>query len=307
MYRAQGPFEHPILFGVFAASGFGLAWFVFSVGASQTTRLVRTAIAGIATFFSLSMGAFLAGFVQTGMMGYELVTRGWLNRWKALLQVSLGVYLFFYIFSHRGITGIVVEELSFNAFAASVRLHTWQYGFDAALNNPLFGIGFGEWARPGWLTSSVDNFWLLNAMRYGLPAAVMLVAGIVILMRRVALAEAPDARTSACRLGFFTAIVGMAVALASVHAWNALYSYLFFLLGAGVWMARPGEAEYEGRRRGAGGAKASRRMLPRSRREAGAAETQPASGPVAQTQAARRKPAAATRRGPVRPPRPGRG
>jgi len=297
MHRAQGPFEHPILFGVFAASGFGMAWFAFSARGGQSARLFCTGVAGVATFFSLSMGAFLAGFVQTGMMGYELITRRQPNRWKILLMVSLGIYLFFYVFSHRGITGIVVEELSFNAFAASVRLHAWQYGFDAALGNPLFGIGFGDWARPGWLTSSVDNFWLLNAMRYGLPAAVMLIAGIVILIRRVARAEAPDAMFSACRLGFVTAILGMSVALASVHAWNALYSYLFFLLGAGAWMALPAEEATGRRGQRKGGAPAEAQAGPEAAPRS--IKAQPPRGGETFT-----KPV--LRRGPVRPPRLGK-
>lgn len=235
MNRAQGPFEHPILWGVFASSGFALAY--YSLGLQKkAVGLLWTAIAGLATFFSLSMGAFLSGMIQMGLILYDKISGNLKNRWRIFLSMTIATYIFFYMFSHRGLVGIFIANFAFNHFAASVRLQTWDFGTDVVLANPLFGIGFHDWPRPFWLTGSVDNFWLLNAMRYGLPAALALVAAVILIAVRIGRSRIDDPMVAAQRLGFLFSLAGICFALTSVHAWNALYSYFFFLVGAGVWM-----------------------------------------------------------------------
>ncbi|HEU0221891.1 MAG TPA: hypothetical protein VFR34_06730, partial [Paracoccaceae bacterium] len=51
--RVQGPFEHPILFGVFCGALFGLVHYVLGFGQSTFRRLNRAAIIGLATLLSL--------------------------------------------------------------------------------------------------------------------------------------------------------------------------------------------------------------------------------------------------------------
>ena len=74
---------------------------------------------------------------------------------------------------------MLITYLTFNSGTAYWRLHIWNFGSAEVWRNPLFGIGLNDWARPSWMwTASVDNFWLLTAMRYGIPAFLLLVAGI---------------------------------------------------------------------------------------------------------------------------------
>ena len=42
--------------------------------------------------------------------------------------------------------------------------------------HPVFGIGLNDWTRPWWRAkmASFDNFWLLQAMRFGLPTLIFL-------------------------------------------------------------------------------------------------------------------------------------
>src|SRR3954466_10503300 len=63
----------------------------------------------------------------------------------------------------------------------------WEYGSASVLNNPLFGVGFGDWARASWMTSSADMFWLVNAMRHGLPAGLLIMSAFLLLFLPVSL------------------------------------------------------------------------------------------------------------------------
>jgi len=48
--------------------------------------------------------------------------------------------------------------------------------------HPVFGIGYGDWARPNWIPASVDNFWLLTAMRHGVPGLGFLAAAFILVL-----------------------------------------------------------------------------------------------------------------------------
>jgi hypothetical protein len=125
------------------------------------------------------------------------------------------------------------------------------------MRHPFLGIGLGDWTRPVWMSDSMDNFWLLIAMRYGLPAWAMLVAlvlGLVVMAaRRQGL---PESWRRARHAWAFT-LFGIAVAAATVHLWNALFVLFLFLIGAGAWLT---DAPLPARRKGIGGA-----PLPRPR------------------------------------------
>ncbi len=86
----------------------------------------------------------------------------------------------------------------------------------------------------------MDNFWLITAVRYGLPALSFLVLAIVIM----AIAQARNTRGNALlersRMAWIIIMVGMSLTGATTHFYNALFSYFYFLIGLGAWlMATP--------------------------------------------------------------------
>ena len=48
-----------------------------------------------------------------------------------------------------------------------------------------------------------------------------------------------DKELNRFRMGWLAIMVGLAVSGVTVHFWNALFAYFFFLIGTGVWMTRP--------------------------------------------------------------------
>ena len=105
----------------------------------------------------------------------------------------------------------------------------------------VFGIGFGDWLRPTWMSDSMDNFWLLTAVRYGLPALLFLAAAIIVLALRQVRANANDAEVNRHRMAWLAITIGIAVSGITVHLWNAVFAYFFFLIGSGAWMAYPAQ------------------------------------------------------------------
>ena len=60
-----------------------------------------------------------------------------------------------------------------------MRVHIWHYGTPSVLNYPIFGTGFNDWERPSWMGGSIDNFWFVCAVRYGIPGFLFMAAGFL--------------------------------------------------------------------------------------------------------------------------------
>lgn len=244
MDRAAGPFDHPILAGVFGAAC--LALFINSLATVGKTApgggrkgfpkfLAIAASIGV-TFFSLSLGAFITAALQGGLVVYDRITRGMKDRWKTLAVGFSAVYLFLLMASNRGPILIFIQTFAFNSFSASIRLQTWNYGTDVIWNNPLFGIGLHDWPRPPWLTGSVDNYWLLHGMRYGYPGMGLMIGAFAFTVIPLLKARYDDPDLDAIRKGYLMTLIAMMMAMCTVHLWGTVYAFVMFLLGAGAWL-----------------------------------------------------------------------
>ncbi|MFV2003458.1 MAG: O-antigen ligase family protein, partial [Paracoccaceae bacterium] len=190
--------------------------------------------------FSLSTGALLALVSQLVFIGWEMTTRRIARRWTIFAALAVLGYFTIDLLSNRTPFHVLVSYASFNSASAYNRILIWQFGTENVWANPIFGLGLGDWARPSWMSPSVDNFWLLTAMRYGLPTIISFVLALVLILRRVSLAPLTTPLERACRAGYLVAFGGVVLAGSTVHYWQAIAAFMLFFFGAGVWMINGG-------------------------------------------------------------------
>lgn len=237
--RAFGSFDHPILYGVFAASTFAAAHYVLNEERLAARHLAVLALIGGSCFISLSAGPYVGMGCQALVLGWDRLTRGFAYRWTALMAVFAMFWTALSLGSNRSPVKVLISYLSFSPESSYNRILIWEYGSAEVARHPLFGIGFGDWVRAPWMSDSMDNFWLVTAVRYGLPALLLLIAAIVTLALGQAAATRHDLRLNRHRMAWVAIIVGMAVSGTTVHFWNSLFTYFFFLLGSGAWLLDP--------------------------------------------------------------------
>jgi hypothetical protein len=235
--RTFGPFDHPILYGVFSASAFSLAYFVIAERKlSDFGNFSKVAGVGLATFMSASGGPYVVLMAQMFVCTWERVLGAVRGRWAALFSFFALVYLGIDLLSNRTPFHVFVEYLTFSKESAYNRILIFEYGTAEVARNPLFGIGLGDWIRPVWMSDSMDNFWLVTAVRYGLPAFFLQVGLLLGIVWAVGtMPNFPPAWRRARHAWAFT-LFGISVAAATVHLWNALFVLFFFLIGSGAWM-----------------------------------------------------------------------
>lgn len=241
--RVQGPFEHPILYGVFCASIFAMTFMILGEGRNVVSRWLWTVLVGFTALLSLSSAPIAAITLQLSMMVWNGALRQFSYRWKLLWGLAITAFLVIEIGSNQTPIQFYISHFTFDQQTGWYRLWIWQYGSASVMNHPLLGIGFADWARPAWMiTDSIDNFWLVIALRHGIPALLLMFGTYLTIVSGVVINKKVNPKLENYYTAFLICMATYFFIGTTVHFWTAAYAWFVFLMGAGVWMleTRPG-------------------------------------------------------------------
>lgn len=170
LYRASTVFSHPILYSVIATMYLSLVFHLYRQPAKALFFFgVATAIITSVTSAGLLMVILIAALYLM-----QKIKKNIPYIYKIAVTISLLSYTFLSIASNRGPVQVLIQVSSLNPETAYTRYLQWQFASIDIFNNPIFGIGFNEWTRPFWLSSSVDSYWLVTVLQNGIPALLAL-------------------------------------------------------------------------------------------------------------------------------------
>lgn len=234
LLRANGPFSHPILAGLFMASFLPL--FFFS-GLRKWPFFVGIG-ASFFAFFSGSSAAYLSLMVSIGLIAFDLVQRrvSFLS-WQIFIPSAAMVLAILQTLSSDGLVSFAMRS-SLNPRTAFYRRFIWEHGTESVRNHPWFGIGFQEFERLSWMTSSVDHHWLMFAMRFGLIPAILLL--LVAVAAMVLLSRAAGRQSQSDRslfIGVAIAIFGFVLLGCTVAFFGGVQAWVYMLIGMAISLA----------------------------------------------------------------------
>ena len=232
-------FDHPIHLGTFCSSLLALIW---CAERKLPVRFACLAICIVATLTALSSAPMLCLGLQMGLIALERVSRGIPARLTLFLVAVGGIYIGAALVGNRSPIAIIATGFTIDSWTGFYRLMIWQYGVDTVINYPLLGIGQADWDRPDWMVAAtIDAFWLVIAMRTGIPALLMLLAAMIALVRAVLKSRrrTSDPAMKRIAVGWMISLTALSLAAATVHLWNVIFAYFFFFIGLGGWIADP--------------------------------------------------------------------
>ncbi|MFB0612091.1 O-antigen ligase family protein [Aurantiacibacter poecillastricola] len=229
LMRAQGPFPHPISAGIFLSSFLPLYWLA---GFKGWVRFAG-AFAAICSFATVSSATLLSLVAAIGLLVYNWLSSLIANlTWRLLFVVIALVTFTLELGTGSGVFGTFVRFASLNMASSYNRVLIWRYGTQNVEQNPWFGIGYADWDRPIWMVASIDHYWLLTAMRFGLPASVLIglatLLGILLVVKKSMTSTGEDQR---CERGLAIAMAVFALGLISVSVWASAQVWYFTMLG----------------------------------------------------------------------------
>lgn len=237
--RAYGTFDHPIHYGTFCAALLALFWY-----AERRTarRRINAAAMSCATFLGISSAPMLCLALQIAMLAWERLSRTITARVPITLGIFVALYLVMSAVSSRSPIALLATGMTLDPWTGFYRLQIWDAGIGNVLASPFTGIGLADWERPWWMVSdTVDAFWLVTMMRQGIPAILLLALAIALLARDVIRRRHRHADRDVRRIamGWMMTVIALSLIGATVHYWNVLHAYFFFVIGLGGWIADP--------------------------------------------------------------------
>lgn len=237
--RAYGTFDHPIHYGTFCAALLAQFWYATN---SNLEKRKRAVLLAAATVLGLSSAPILCLMLQIAMLIWEKLTRGTPNRTALTLTILAGLYVGASMVMTRSPINLIATGMTLDSWTGYYRLQIWEHGLNNVYANPWTGIGLNEWDRPWWMVSpTVDAFWLVVAMREGIPGILSLVLAVAFITRAVVKRglKHPDAHIRRLSRGWIMSMIALSLVGCTVHFWNVLYAFFCFFIGLAGWIADP--------------------------------------------------------------------
>ncbi|MBN9334776.1 O-antigen ligase domain-containing protein [Devosia sp.] len=251
--RVQLFFEHPILMGVCLGSVFALTNMVVGRRLSFTRRWMASGVVFVTAALSLSSGPLSGLVMQLALMTWNRAL-GWLRARWALLLSLIGLFVVAVeLFAKRPLPNILLS-FAFDPDSAFFRIVIWTYGSQSVANHPWFGVGMGRWDHPSWMAPSIDMFWLYNAITYGLPGGLLMVAFFLAACATVGATRHLTPVHYDYRAAYLMAMASFFLTGWMVHFWNGTYVFFLLMVGAGMWLRDVPEAQPKPARLRAGAA-----------------------------------------------------
>lgn len=254
--RSQVIFAHPIHYGLFCSTAFSLAYVGFKGIYSTFFRYVLSFLITVAVFFSLSSGALLPMVLQFGLIFWAFVLNKVRSKWVIFMVLVVIAYEMVDLLSNRSPIQVFLSYATFSPHNAYWRVLIFEWGMKNVWMNPLYGIGLNQWVRAWFMHGdSMDNFWLLTTVRYGIPAFLLVGGGFALPIWAIAWRKIDENSVIwQFRRAWMITIVGLVLSLCTVDVWATMFSYVAFLFGAGMWFLSaeqtPSEAPKNARRLG---------------------------------------------------------
>ena len=238
--RVQMSFAHPIHFGLFCSVIFSLSFVAMEGMVGTARRFLVSGLIAACGFLSLSSGALLAIALQFGLIAWALIFSTTKHRWWYLVALFAVTYVVIDILSNRTPIQVFLSYATFSSHTAYWRAQIFEWGMKNVWMNPVFGLGFKDWIRPWYMYSgSMDNFWLVMAVRYGIPGFLTVTIGYVLVVYHILRRNFEgDLTLTQFRRAWVFTFLGLSFTLCTVHIWTNIYSFVFFILGAGVWLIK---------------------------------------------------------------------
>ena len=236
--RVQMNFVHPIHWGLFCSLVVSLVFVGLKGSMSNLLRIILSGFITIGGLLALSSGALLAIILQFGLVVWAAIFRKSSNRWLILLACFLVFYVLVDALSDRSPIMVFLSYATFSAHTAYWRTIIFEWGMINVWANPIFGLGLNDWIRPVWMYSgSMDNFWLLMGVRYGIPGFTFIAAGYGIAIWKIGFRKFNDDIVLwSLRRAWMFSFLGLSFTISTVHIWHTIYSFVFFMFGSGIWM-----------------------------------------------------------------------
>jgi hypothetical protein len=169
MVRAASTFDHAILFGAFSCL---VGTILLHSEQNAGKRIFYVGLCFLGCILSWSSSSLMAFSIVLAAYTYNRIMHGYAQRWAVFWSICAALLLVFFAASNNPM-GWIISHLTLEPESGYYRLMIWDAALAKLSDSWYFGFGFNPFNS--WiLDTTVDSIWLVFALRFGVPAVVLL-------------------------------------------------------------------------------------------------------------------------------------
>jgi hypothetical protein len=234
MVRAASTFDHAILFGAFSCL---VGTILLHSEQNAGKRIFYVGFCLLGSILSWSSSSLMAFFIVFAAYIYNRAMHRHTQRWAIFWSICAALLLVFFVASNNPM-GWIISHLTLEPESGYYRLMIWDAVFAKLSDSWYFGFGFISFDN--WiLDATVDSIWLVFALRFGVPAVVLLFLSNVTSVlqsnqsRSNRNGNGPTARGYMANMSTaFTTVLCMFMFIGlTVHFWNYMWIFWGICIG----------------------------------------------------------------------------
>jgi hypothetical protein len=170
--------------------------------------------------------------IVTGIFLYDSLLNRYVWRWKAIASAIAAFVAALFLISDHPVAWIIVHA-TLDSQTGFFRLLTWNNALPLIGQSPFIGQGMtslSKTADASLFLRSIDCLWLVESLRYGVPAIILLLFTMLSpILNKKALVKDPGMRRMGT--GFSLAIISIGFIGLTVHFWDATWLLLSLCIG----------------------------------------------------------------------------
>jgi hypothetical protein len=228
--RATSVFEVAELYGTFCTS---VAAILIYSEHNQIRRLLWTGLCLLGCILSLSTAPIMAFAIVLTVYTYDRLMGRFYWRWRVFVLVAIGLITVFFVSANNPV-GWLVSHLTLDPSTGYFREYIFDLVYYQISLSPMTGYGFGPAGEDDFLAhASVDNAWLVYALRFGLPMIIFFLLTNIESFVRVGrtTVRMKDSYMNRIGTGFTLAVVSLSLIACTVHVYHTMWMFWAVCLG----------------------------------------------------------------------------
>lgn len=232
--RATAVFAHPILYAISATTIIPIILATNKIDKIKIHKLFFNIFGCIIAIITAMTSTAISTLVlQQGLKKWYNINNKAIR--KFIISLVLLSMLIIQVGSNRGLIKFVAMSITLDPSTAYYRILQWEFSSDDIANNFFFGIGFNDFTHPSWFSSSIDSYWLLNILQFGVFSQIALILFFIkILMRTFKLQNSTELKELS--IAYRISIISVIFSGLTVDFFDRMQPILYFVLGSSAWL-----------------------------------------------------------------------
>ncbi len=234
--RTTATFSHPILYAISAAA---IVPVIMAINKNNKKRFFASLISLsglIAAMITAVTSAAILGLILQEVFKKWYRIRDKIGNLRQVITNSIYFSMIVIQFaSNRGLITFLAMNMTLDRGTAYYRILQWEFTADDIADHLFFGLGYNSFTHPAWFLPSIDSYWLLNMLQFGLFSQLALLYFFIKLLIKTFMRSNIQENLELL-LAYRVLLISVMFLGLTVDFFDRMQPMLYFILGTASWL-----------------------------------------------------------------------